>query len=92
MLYIIQYVQDFIVLHFTEEGLILQNQMNYDYHCSLLTGPLASAEAVTYEINYRRSLNDISGFHVSSRRQPSPILLMVLEQKKLSQLRVLWCF
>lgn len=66
-------------LQFTEEGLILRNQMNYDYHCSLITGPLASAESVTYGINYRSSLNDINGFHVASFQMPQDIMHILFE-------------
>jgi len=59
--------------------LILQNQMNYDYYCSLLTGPLASVESVTYGINYRSSLNDISGFHVAGFQMPQDIMHILFE-------------
>lgn len=34
----------------------------YDYHCSLLDGPLGEESSTTYGINYRSCLNDLEIF------------------------------
>lgn len=53
--------------------------MNYDYQCSLLNGPLGSAESVTYGINYSSPLNQIDGFHAASCQMPQDIMHVLFE-------------
>ena len=38
-------------LQFTEEEFIRRTPDNHDYHCSLLNGPLAEQDSVTYGVN-----------------------------------------
>ena len=51
----------------------------YDYHCSLLHGSLASADSVTYGINYCSSLNSIIGFHAAGGQMPQDIMHVMFE-------------
>lgn len=57
----------------------LRTPINYDYHCSLLSGPLGAAESVTYGINYPSPLNKIDGFHVANGQLPQDIMHVLLE-------------
>ena len=66
-------------LQFTEEGLLLRSPSNYDYHCSLLDGPLAAYESVTYGINYRSPLNEIEGFHSAGGQMAQDIMHVLFE-------------
>lgn len=50
--------------------------INYDYHCSVLSGPLGAAESV---INYPSPLNKIDGFHVTNGQLPQDIMHVLLE-------------
>ena len=51
----------------------------YDYHCSLLSGPLGSVDSVTYGINERSVLNDIDGFHVANSQMPQDVMHILFE-------------
>lgn len=50
----------------------------YNYHCSLLDGPLCAEDSVTYGINYSSALNDIDNFHVTNQL-PQDIMHILLE-------------
>jgi len=58
---------------------MLRSPANYDYHCSLLSGPLAEADSVTYGINYENSLNGLQDFHVCSSQLPQDLMHIMLE-------------
>lgn len=64
---------------FTEEGLWLRTPSNYDYQCSLLEGPHASADSTTYGISYRSPLNEIDDFHVANGQLPQDIMHVLFE-------------
>ena len=57
----------------------LRTPTSYDYQCSLLNGPLGSAELVTYGINYCSPLNEIDGFHAASGEMPQDIMHVLFE-------------
>ena len=63
---------------------------NYDYQCSLLSGPLSSAESVTYGINYRSPLNEINGFHAASGQLPQDIMHVLFEGVLHMELRLMF--
>ena len=50
----------------------------YDYHCSLLDGPLSAEDSITYGINYESPLNEIENFHVINQL-PQDIMHVLLE-------------
>ena len=50
----------------------------YNYHCSLLDGPLCKEDSTTYGINYSSPLNDIDDFHVVDQL-PQDIMHILLE-------------
>lgn len=58
---------------------MLRAPINYDYHCSLLSGPLAEADSVTYGVNYRSTLNDLRDFHVCHNQLPQDLMHIMLE-------------
>ena len=45
---------------------VLRSPVNYEYHCSLLTGVLREADSVTYGINYESVLNKLDDFSVAN--------------------------
>lgn len=51
---------------------------SYEYHCSLLQGPLASEDSVTYGINYKSPLNKIEDFHAIDQL-PQDIMHVLFE-------------
>ena len=51
----------------------------YDYHCSLLSGPTATDDSVTYGINYKSPLNDIDNFHVANMQLPQDVMHVLFE-------------
>ena len=82
-----------LCLQFTEEGLHLRNPTNYDYHCSLLSGPLGTADSVTYGLNYCSPLNKINGFHAASGQMPQDIMHVLFEGVLHKEIRLmLKCF
>lgn len=52
---------------------------SYDYHCSILNGPLSKAESVTYGINYPSPLNKITGFHAAGGQMPQDVMHVLFE-------------
>ena len=58
---------------------MLRTPTSYDYHCSLLFGPLAEADSVTYGINYESSLNRLQDFHICNNQLPQDIMHIILE-------------
>ena len=64
---------------YRESDFVLRSPNNYDYHCSLLSGPLAEADSVTYGINYESALNRIQDFHVCNSQLPQDIMHVLLE-------------
>ena len=57
----------------------MRDSHSYDYHCSLLSGPLGAVESVTYGINYSSPLNKIDGFHAASGQMPQDIMHVLFE-------------
>ena len=57
---------------YTESDFVLRMPRSYDYHCSLLSGPLAEADLVTYGVNYESALNK-QDFHVGNNQLPQDI-------------------
>jgi len=64
---------------YRESDFLLRSPANYDYHCSLLSGPLSEADSVTYGINYESALNEIEDFHVCNGQLPQDIMHVLLE-------------
>lgn len=58
---------------------MLRTPVNYDYHCSLLSGPLAEVDSITYGINYESALNRLMDFHVCDSQLPQDIMHILLE-------------
>lgn len=58
---------------------VLRTPYNYDYHCSLLSGPLHEADSVTYGINYQSILNKLKYFHVCDNQLPQDVMHVLLE-------------
>ena len=58
---------------------MLRTPNNYDYHCSLLFGPLAEADSVTYGVNYKSTLNDLQDYHVCNNQLPQDLMHIMLE-------------
>ena len=58
---------------------VLRTPSNYDYHCSLLSGPLHKVDSVTYGINYQSVLNNLKYFHVCDNQLPQDIMHLLLE-------------
>ncbi len=52
---------------------------NYDRHCSLLSGPLASELSTTYGVNFCSPLNQIDYFHVANNQIPQDIMHVLFE-------------
>ena len=51
----------------------------YDYHCSLLNGPLAETDSITYGVNYCSTLNNLAYFHVANQQLPQDVMHILLE-------------
>ena len=69
----------YTTLQFTEEELHLRTPAEYDYHCSLLQGPLSNADSITYGINYCSPLNRINGFHAAGGQIPQDVMHVLFE-------------
>uniref|UniRef100_A0A1X7UU26 Uncharacterized protein n=1 Tax=Amphimedon queenslandica TaxID=400682 RepID=A0A1X7UU26_AMPQE len=52
----------------------------YDYQCSLLSGPIATEDSVTYGLNCQSHLNDIDNFHVANMQLPQDIMHVLFEE------------
>ena len=68
-------------LFFSSENKTLYRGLpqSYDYHCTLLSGPLADQDSTTYGINNRSPLNDLKHFHAANFQLPQDIMHIVLE-------------
>ena len=66
-------------MQYKESGFVLRTPASYDYHCSLLSGPLAQADSVTYGVNYISALNRLQDFHVCNNQLPQDIMHIILE-------------
>ena len=73
---------------FLAKEFTLRTPQSYDYHCSLLDGPLCTEDSVTYGINYSSTLNDIDNFHVVNQL-PQDIMHVLLEGVIPYELRLL---
>ena len=40
----------YCLIQFTEDEFVMRTPDNHDYHCSLLKGPLAAHDSVTYGV------------------------------------------
>lgn len=69
----------FIHLKYKGQDFIPRTPQSYDYHCSLLSGPLASEDSITYGVNLRSPLNDIDYFHVANSQLPQDVMHIILE-------------
>ena len=67
-----------IYLQFTAKEFIPRTIYSYNYHCSLLDGPLWSEHSTTYGVNCSSVLNDLYGFHVVDQL-PQDIMHCLLE-------------
>lgn len=66
-------------VQFRNEDFELRTPEQYDYHCSLLDGPLKEFNSTTYGINFRSPLNDIGQFHVANWQLPQDVMHVLLE-------------
>lgn len=57
----------------------LRDSVNYEYHCSLLTGVLRESDSVTYEINYKSTLNKLDYFYAGNGQLPQDVMHILLE-------------
>ena len=67
------------MLQFQEKDFILRTPSAHEYHCSLLTGPLAETDSVTYGVNCSSTLNDLAHFHVANNQLPQDVMHILLE-------------
>lgn len=58
---------------------LLRCPATHDYHCSLLTGPLADNDSITYGINSKSILNTLDYFHVADNQLPQDVMHVLLE-------------
>ena len=67
------YVGNYFALHFYLNIFLVQFKARdftlitpetYNYHCSLLDGPLCRKDSITYGVQYSSTLNNIDNFHV----------------------------
>lgn len=58
---------------------VLRTPVNYDYHCSLLSGPFSETDSVTYGLNHHSVLNKLKHFHVCNNQLPQDIMHLLLE-------------
>ena len=75
----LSHIEYLLNLQFMESDFALRTPANYDYHCSLLEGPLAAADSVTYGVNYESVLNKLEYFHVCNNQLPQDIMHILLE-------------
>jgi hypothetical protein len=68
-----------VAFKFRESAFVPRTQASYDYHCSLLDGPLSCEDSVTYGINFRSPLNDLQYFHVADMQLPQDIMHVLFE-------------
>lgn len=68
-----------VYLQFRAGDFVLRDPASYDYHCSLLEGPLAAEHSVTYGINYESPLNRIKSYHVANSQLPQDVMHILLE-------------
>lgn len=66
-------------IQFREADFVPRSKENYEYHCSLLDGPLSESDSVTYGINYNSPLNKLTGFHVANGQLPQDVMHLLLE-------------
>ena len=67
------------LIQFRHKDFLPRTPENYDYHCSMLDGPLAHEDSVTYGLNYRSPLNDLEYFHVADTQLPQDIMHVLLK-------------
>lgn len=83
-------VKDIISLsQFRNEEFDLRTPELYDYHCSLLDGPLQEHNSTTYGINYRSPLNNIPHFNVANWQLPQDVMHVLLEGVLKQELQLL---
>jgi len=58
---------------------VLRDSVNYEYHCSLLTGVLCESDSVIYGINYKSTLNQLDNFNVGNGQLPQDVMHILLE-------------
>lgn len=58
---------------------MMRRPENHDYHCSLLQGPLATQDSITYGVNRESALNELDGFHVANGQLPQDIMHVLYE-------------
>lgn len=58
---------------------MLRTPLTYDYYCSMLSGPLAESDSMTYGINYKSVLNELEYFHVGDGQLPQDAMHILLE-------------
>ena len=68
----------FLLAQFKARDFTLRTPESYDYHYSLLDGPLCKEDSVTYGVNYSSTLNHIDNFHVVTQL-PQDIMHVLLE-------------
>ncbi len=69
---------EFICMQFKAKDFTPRTPETYDYHCSLLDGPLYKEDSTNYGINSSSALNDIENFHVVGQL-PMDIMHVMLE-------------
>lgn len=65
-------------MQFKARDFTLRTPETYDYHCSLLDGPLCREDSITYGVQYSSTLNNIDNFHVVTQL-PQDIMHVLLE-------------
>jgi len=68
-----------VYFQFRESDFQLRDPVTHDGHCSLLQGPLAEEDSVTYGVNGPSCLNQIEHFHVANFQLPQDVMHILLE-------------
>lgn len=69
----------FVNLQFRVGDFVLRDPASYDYHCSLLEGPLAAEHSGTYGIKCESPLYRIRSYHVANSQLPQDVMHILLE-------------
>ena len=78
-----------ILYLFTEGELTLRDSTSYDYHCDLIEGVTGTSDSVTYGINYRSPLNQVSDFHVASGQLPQDLMHVLFEGVLIMEIKLM---
>ena len=68
-----------IIFSLLNDGFLLRTGHSYNYQVSLLNGPMAKENSITYGITCNSPLNQIDNFHVTNSQLPQDVMHVLLE-------------